>query len=90
MIGGQVGISGHIEIADHVSIMAQSGIAKSIEKPGSIYFGYPAKERSRALRIEGVVRSLPELSQEVYALRQKLDALLEELKNKFSHSHQES
>ncbi len=90
MIGGQVGISGHLEIADRVSIMAQSGIAKSIEKPGSIYFGYPAKERGRALRVEGVIRSLPELSQEVNVLRRKLDTLLEELKNKSLHSHQES
>ncbi len=89
MIGGQVGISGHIEIADHVSIMAQSGIAKSIEKPGSVYFGYPAKERGRAHRIEAVIRSLPELSRDVYTLRQKLESLLEELKSKLSHSHQE-
>lgn len=90
MIGGQVGIAGHIEIADRVSILAQSGVGKTIEEPGSLWFGSPAKERSRAHRIEAVIRSLPELSREVYTLRQKLDTLLEELKDKLAHTRQGS
>ena len=35
MIGGQVGIVGHIKIADEVKIAAQSGIGNSIEEKGS-------------------------------------------------------
>jgi UDP-3-O-[3-hydroxymyristoyl] glucosamine N-acyltransferase len=75
IIAGQVGIIGHIEIADGVTIAAQSGIPKSITKPGTTYFGYPAKEHRRALRIEAVIRRLPELAQEVEALQKELAAL---------------
>ena len=82
MIGGQVGIAGHLEIADHVVIMAQTGISKSLDKPGAIYFSTPAKERSRAHRIEAVIRSLPELDQQVFQLRRDLEALRTELKGK--------
>jgi len=84
MIGGQVGIAGHIEIADRVTILAQSGVAKSIEEPGGFYFGTIAKERSRAHRIEAVLRSLPELSVEVSQLRRDLELLRTELKERES------
>ncbi|HTP12519.1 MAG TPA: UDP-3-O-(3-hydroxymyristoyl)glucosamine N-acyltransferase [Bacteroidota bacterium] len=75
MIGGQVGIAGHLEIADHVTILAQSGISKSIEEPGTLWFGFPAKERKRAQRIEAVIRSLPEMSQDLYKLQQEFEKL---------------
>jgi UDP-3-O-[3-hydroxymyristoyl] glucosamine N-acyltransferase len=60
MIAGQVGMIGHIETADNVVIIAQSGVSKSILKQGT-YFGSPAKEHRTALKIEGAIRSLPEL-----------------------------
>jgi len=74
VLAGQVGLVGHIEIADNVIIAAQSGIPKSIKKAGT-YFGSPAKEMSRSLRIEAVVRNLPELSQEVEHLKKELAQL---------------
>jgi UDP-3-O-[3-hydroxymyristoyl] glucosamine N-acyltransferase len=76
MVAGQVGFAGHLEIADRTIIYAQSGIPKSITEPGKTYFGYPAKERSLAMRIEAVIRSLPELVLEVRTLKQKVDDLL--------------
>lgn len=82
MIGGQVGIAGHLEIADRVTILAQSGVGKSIEEPGGFYFGSTVKERSRAYRIEAVIRSLPELSRDVSKLQRDLDSLRSELKEK--------
>jgi len=39
-MAGQVGIVGHVEIADGTVIAAQSGVSKSI--PGGVWFGYPA------------------------------------------------
>ena len=42
MIGGQVGIVGHITIADGTKIAAQSGIAKSIKQSEKIVQGSPA------------------------------------------------
>ena len=78
MLAGQVGIAGHLEIADRTIIFAQSGIPKSITEPGKIYMGYPAKERGRAFRIEAVIRSLPELAQELEKVRKELEELKRE------------
>jgi UDP-3-O-[3-hydroxymyristoyl] glucosamine N-acyltransferase len=72
MIAGQVGMIGHIETADNVIIIAQSGVSKSLTKPGT-YFGSPAKEHRTALKIEGAIRSLPELIVRVKALDEALE-----------------
>jgi UDP-3-O-[3-hydroxymyristoyl] glucosamine N-acyltransferase len=42
MFSGQVGIVGHLQVADNTTITAQSGISKSITKPGGVYMGSPA------------------------------------------------
>ena len=81
VIAGQVGIVGHIEIGDRSVLMAQSGIPKSTE-PGKIYFGSPAKDHHRAMRIEAVIRSLPELAKDIEQLKRSL----EELRNRLSES----
>jgi UDP-3-O-[3-hydroxymyristoyl] glucosamine N-acyltransferase len=77
MIGGQVGFVGHIEIADRTKIGAQSGIHKSITKPGETYFGYPAVPYREAFRMYGALPQLSELVATVRELKQKI-ALLEE------------
>lgn len=74
VIAGQVGIVGHIEIADRTVLMAQSGVPKSTEA-GKTYFGYPAKEHMRAMRIEAVIRSLPEMAKDLEALKKSLEEL---------------
>ena len=75
VIAGQVGITGHIEIADRTTIAAQSGVSRAITEPGKVYFGYPAKERSKAARIEGALRQLPELLKEFKELKNKIEKL---------------
>ncbi|MBI4419054.1 MAG: UDP-3-O-(3-hydroxymyristoyl)glucosamine N-acyltransferase [Ignavibacteriales bacterium] len=82
MVAGQVGFAGHLEVADRTVIMAQSGIPESITEPGKTYFGYPAKERNRAFRIEAVIRSLPELAREVASLTRRMDEVLKKLESK--------
>ena len=83
VIAGQVGLIGHIEIADRSIILAQSGIRKSTE-PGKSYLGSPAKEQLRAMKIEAVVRSLPELAKDIEQLKRSL----EELRNRLSEPTQ--
>ncbi len=78
MLAGQVGIVGHIEIGDRSVVMAQSGVSKSIP-PGKTVFGTPAKEHMRALKIEAIIRSLPELAKDVEELKKLLGALKEDL-----------
>jgi UDP-3-O-[3-hydroxymyristoyl] glucosamine N-acyltransferase len=70
-IAGQVGLVGHIETADDVTIIAQSGVSKSITKPG-VYQGAPAKEAPKAFKQEAAIRMLPELLDRVRELEQKL------------------
>jgi UDP-3-O-[3-hydroxymyristoyl] glucosamine N-acyltransferase len=79
VIAGQVGVIGHLEIRDRSVLLAQAGIGKSTE-PGKSYLGSPAKEHLRAMRIEAVVRSLPELAKDV----EQLKRLLEELRDRLS------
>jgi UDP-3-O-[3-hydroxymyristoyl] glucosamine N-acyltransferase len=82
MVGGQVGFAGHLEVADKTVIYAQSGVSNSIKEPGKTYFGYPAKERGKAMRIEAVIRSLPELALEVRKLQQRVDDFLKKFDSK--------
>ncbi len=72
--GGQVGIAGHLHTVDDVSIQAQSGVAKSVLKPG-IYFGSPVKERIKAFRIEAALHQLPEFISEFRTLLRKLNQI---------------
>ncbi len=73
-IAGQVGLSGHIDLVDDVTILAQSGVARSVEKKG-IYFGSPIKERLTAFRIETALNKLPELIYEIRAISKKVDEI---------------
>lgn len=76
VIGGQVGINGHIKICDGAMIAAKSGVTKSIKAPGK-YSGYtaiPIKEFNRhhilSLRIETYVNQIKELNKRLTALEQ--------------------
>jgi UDP-3-O-[3-hydroxymyristoyl] glucosamine N-acyltransferase len=42
ILGGQVGIAGHLVIANNTGIGAQAGISKSIKEEGQKIIGYPA------------------------------------------------
>lgn len=42
MTSGQVGIVGHLQVADNTIITAQSGLSKSVTKPGEVLMGSPA------------------------------------------------
>ena len=70
-IAGQVGLVGHIYTADGVIIIAQSGVSKSLAKPG-VYQGAPAKEVRSAFKQEAAIRMLPALLDRVRILEEKL------------------
>jgi len=71
MFSGQVGIVGHVEIADNTTITAQSGISKSITKPGEVHMGSPAFEASKYRKAFIHFRNLDSLAQRVTALEKK-------------------
>ena len=79
-LGGQVGFAGHMDTADDVIVMAQSGVSKSITKKG-IYFGSPARERLKGFKIEAVIRSLPEMRNDLNTLKKSVDKMLKQIDN---------
>lgn len=74
-IGGQVGFVGHITIADRTTLGAQSGVAKSVTEEGKTYFGYPAREIQKTLKIEAALKQLPDLLTHFRNIEQRLSDL---------------
>ena len=72
MFGGQVGIVGHLTIADGVKIQAQSGIAKSIKKPGSVVEGSPAFHLPDFLRSYVNFKNLGRITDRINKLEQQM------------------
>ena len=81
IFAGQVGLAGHLEITDNVIILAQSGVSKSIKKPG-LYFGYPAKEMKTAHRLEAHIRNLPDYSERIKLLEKEIEQLKKQFDKK--------
>jgi UDP-3-O-[3-hydroxymyristoyl] glucosamine N-acyltransferase len=71
MFGGQVGLIGHITIANGVKIAAQSGITKDIKEEGIVIQGSPAFEFGPYQRCYAVFRNLPKLLNQVNELEKK-------------------
>jgi UDP-3-O-[3-hydroxymyristoyl] glucosamine N-acyltransferase len=64
MIGGQVGIVGHLTIGDNVKIAAQSGVGSNL-KDDTIVQGSPAFEVGNYRRSYVSFRRLPETIQKI-------------------------
>lgn len=71
MFSGQVGIVGHLQIADNTIITAQSGISKSITKPGEVYMGSPAFDANKYRKAYIHFRNLDGLAQRVDKLEKQ-------------------
>jgi UDP-3-O-[3-hydroxymyristoyl] glucosamine N-acyltransferase len=65
MFSGQVGIVGHLQIADNTIITAQSGISKSITKPGGVHMGSPAFDANKYRKAYIHFRNLDSIAQQV-------------------------
>lgn len=60
ILGGQVGVAGHITIDSNVAIAAKSGVSKSINKPGA-YRGNPAIPMGEYNRTSVLLRNIEKL-----------------------------
>jgi len=65
MFSGQVGIVGHLQIADNTIVTAQSGISKSITKPGGVYMGSPAFDANKYRKAFVHFRNLDSIVQRI-------------------------
>jgi UDP-3-O-[3-hydroxymyristoyl] glucosamine N-acyltransferase len=71
VLGGQVGVGGHLEIGAGARVGAQGGVTADIPA-GETYSGYPARPHREALRAQGAVFRLPELIKRVKALEKAI------------------
>lgn len=68
LVGGAVGITGHLEVCDRVTITAMSLVTQSITEPGEYSSGMPVQE-SRLWRRNGArFRQLDQLARKIGAL----------------------
>ena len=79
MFGGQVGVAGHIMVADGVKATAMAGIGSSVRNKDSIVMGAPAYEISEFKKTYMAQRRLPALNQRVVELEKELKKLKEKL-----------
>jgi len=70
LIGGQVGIAQGIKVGDKARIAAKSGVISDIDG-GAVILGYPAMEHYQFLKINSLLRKLPELFKDVKKLKEK-------------------
>ena len=68
MIGGQVGIAGHLTICDDVVVTGRSFVNSSIRKPGYYSGGMPVDEATRFRKNAARFHRLDELAREVRRL----------------------
>ena len=76
MIGGQVGIVGHITIGNNVRIQAQSGVGRNV-KDDEIIQGSPAMGYSDFNKSYVYFKKLPELVATINALEKDIKVLKE-------------
>ena len=74
VMGGQVGLGGHIKIGDNVMLGAQAGATKSIPS-NTIVSGYPAREHSKAKKIEACITLLPLYVKKIRELEKRIKDL---------------
>lgn len=74
ILGGQVGLTGHIRIGKGSKVGGQSAINHDLE-PNSFVRGAPAMPYMYSMRIEAIKKNLPELAKRVDTLEKKLSSL---------------
>jgi UDP-3-O-[3-hydroxymyristoyl] glucosamine N-acyltransferase len=75
MFGGQVGIAGHLKIADGTKIGAQSGIPGDVKEENSVLLGYPAMDHRSFLKSSIIFKKLPELKKKIDELERQVEML---------------
>lgn len=74
MLGGQVGIAGHLKIADRTMLAAQSGVTNDIAE-GAVFMGAPAFDASKYRKCYVLFRKLPELYSQLRDLEKEIQTL---------------
>ncbi len=68
IMAGQSGISDHVKVGNNVVILAKSGVTKDIPD-NMVVSGFPARPHKEEMKIQAILRKLPELWEEIKRLR---------------------
>lgn len=71
MMGGQAGVRDHVSVGEGSVIAGRSGVTKDIP-PRSFVSGFPAMDHKEELKLEALIRRLPELFQRVKELERRV------------------
>lgn len=71
-MGGQSGIIGHLKIGNDVSIATRGGVTHDIPD-GTMVSGFPARSHRDELKIEAILKKLPELYKSVKMLEKQVN-----------------
>ncbi|MFQ5847587.1 MAG: UDP-3-O-(3-hydroxymyristoyl)glucosamine N-acyltransferase [Candidatus Methylomirabilales bacterium] len=72
-LGGQVGIADHVTLGDRVAVGAQSGVAPGKQlRDGEVVWGSPARPIQKSKKQFAAMARVPELLEEVAALRRRV------------------
>jgi UDP-3-O-[3-hydroxymyristoyl] glucosamine N-acyltransferase len=72
-IAGQAGIVGHVNIGDFSVIASKAGVTSNLA-PGSVVSGTPEMDHKKWLRVQVIIKKLPELYKRIQELERRLDA----------------
>jgi UDP-3-O-[3-hydroxymyristoyl] glucosamine N-acyltransferase len=78
MFGGQVGLSGHIHIADNVILGAQCGVISDVKEQTTL-LGAPAINAKNFMRSSAIFNRLPDIYRQINQMQRELEQLKKEL-----------
>ena len=76
-LAGQVGLIDHLKIGDGAVVAAQSGVSNDIP-PGEVWFGYPARQRTRVMRASAAFLKLPDIIRRLRRIEERISVDEEE------------
>jgi UDP-3-O-[3-hydroxymyristoyl] glucosamine N-acyltransferase len=71
ILAGQVGVAGHLKIGDGAVIGAKSGVMADVGSKETM-FGFPARPRREAFKLQALYGKLPELFEAVKEIKKRL------------------
>jgi len=75
MFGGQVGLAGHIKIANGTKVGAQAGILGEIKEENTAIIGSPAIDIRNFMKSSVLFKRLPELKTKIDTLEKDVESL---------------
>jgi UDP-3-O-[3-hydroxymyristoyl] glucosamine N-acyltransferase len=71
-MGGQSGVIGHVKVGNDVSIASRGGVTRDVPD-GTMVSGFPARSHREELKIEAIIKKLPELYKAVKTLEKQVN-----------------